>query len=280
MVRESTTILERFVNASFSMEQLYAAKENAYLAPLATLILASESVIAKACEPWEFKSLAQIGIEEFIQYGNFFGIDRWEKEAQKGLAECVTRYIYYEETEGLLFFVQDGNNKYRQARSGDDAYDFVRRLRDENSVSDLRFPKPPKWAEELFVGHENLEAYELMWSNAASDTSNPQYMASKKLRADAVIQETSRRMKSIHGLPEIDYGSNERPTKECDKKNDKPLATRQRRTLLTVIAAMCKYEGLDPQGRGTAQRIMEMTDDLGAHVDDGTIATMSRRVEF
>ncbi|MBN8448560.1 MAG: protein kinase [Candidatus Accumulibacter sp.] len=59
---------------------------------------------------------------------------------------------------------------------------------------------------------------------------------------------------------------------------DKAMTTRQRRTLLTVIAAMCKHEGLDAQARGVAQRIMEMTDDLGAHVDDGTIQTMLKEI--
>lgn len=54
----------------------------------------------------------------------------------------------------------------------------------------------------------------------------------------------------------------------------KPLATRERRTLLTIIASLCKYERLDPKARGTAQRIMEMTDDLGAHVGDETILKM------
>jgi len=73
-------------------------------------------------------------------------------------------------------------------------------------------------------------------------------------------------------LARIVYGGKKQPTKEHEAKIDRPLTTRQRRTLLTVIAAMCKYERLDPQRRGTAQRIMEMTDDLGAHIDDGTIA--------
>ncbi|PIV89338.1 MAG: hypothetical protein COW48_01020 [Hydrogenophilales bacterium CG17_big_fil_post_rev_8_21_14_2_50_63_12] len=59
---------------------------------------------------------------------------------------------------------------------------------------------------------------------------------------------------------------------------DKPLAATERNTLLIAIAALCKYEGLDPQARGTAQRIMEMTDDLGAHVDDGTIRTALKKI--
>ena len=69
-------------------------------------------------------------------------------------------------------------------------------------------------------------------------------------------------------------GGNEQLTKERDAKIDRPLETRQRRTYLTIIAAMCKHEGLIPKERGTAQRIKEMTDELGAPVDDGTIATM------
>jgi hypothetical protein len=59
---------------------------------------------------------------------------------------------------------------------------------------------------------------------------------------------------------------------------DAVASLRVRRTYLTVIAAMCKHGKLDPQGRGTAQRIMEMTDDLGAHIDDGTIQTMLREI--
>lgn len=57
-------------------------------------------------------------------------------------------------------------------------------------------------------------------------------------------------------------------------KVDRPLHVRQRRTLLTIIAAFCEHAGLDPSGRGTAQRIKEMTDNLGTPIDDGTIAKL------
>jgi hypothetical protein len=59
---------------------------------------------------------------------------------------------------------------------------------------------------------------------------------------------------------------------------DAPALTRPRRTYLTVIAAMCKNRGLDPQERGTAQRIVKMTDALGAHIDDGTIQSMLKEI--
>lgn len=65
------------------------------------------------------------------------------------------------------------------------------------------------------------------------------------------------------------------PRNQCAEKS---LSTTERNTLLTIIAALCKYEGLDPQERGMAQRIMEMTDDLGAHVDDGTILTSLKKI--
>lgn len=52
---------------------------------------------------------------------------------------------------------------------------------------------------------------------------------------------------------------------------DKGLSTTERNTLLTIIAALCKHSRIDPKERGVPQRIMKMTDDLGAHVDDGTI---------
>lgn len=54
-------------------------------------------------------------------------------------------------------------------------------------------------------------------------------------------------------------------------KVDRKLTTRTRRTLLTIIAALCKHAGLDPQARGTSQRIRQSTETLGTPVDDGTI---------
>jgi hypothetical protein len=59
-----------------------------------------------------------------------------------------------------------------------------------------------------------------------------------------------------------------------EPKVDRPLTTRQRRTLLTIVAALCKQVGVDPQARGAAQRIKEITEALGAPVDDGTIANL------
>lgn len=53
-------------------------------------------------------------------------------------------------------------------------------------------------------------------------------------------------------------------------KLDRPLSTRPRRTLLTIIGALCSHIGIDPQARGAAQRIKELTEKLGASIDDET----------
>ena len=55
------------------------------------------------------------------------------------------------------------------------------------------------------------------------------------------------------------------------EKCDRPLSTRQRRTMLTMIAALCQHAKIDIKARGTAQRIREMTEILGTSIDDETI---------
>jgi hypothetical protein len=54
-------------------------------------------------------------------------------------------------------------------------------------------------------------------------------------------------------------------------KDDKPVGTKERRTLLTLVAALCKELRIDPKQRGASQRIMALTEQIGAKVDDGTI---------
>ena len=54
-------------------------------------------------------------------------------------------------------------------------------------------------------------------------------------------------------------------------KVDRPLHIRQRRTLLTIIAALCHAAGIDYTKRGAAQRIKDNTELVGAPIDDGTI---------
>jgi len=49
------------------------------------------------------------------------------------------------------------------------------------------------------------------------------------------------------------------------------IPLRSRRTLLTIVASLCSSQGLDIKARGASQRIKEMTEQIGAPVDDETI---------
>lgn len=51
----------------------------------------------------------------------------------------------------------------------------------------------------------------------------------------------------------------------------KPLTTTERKTLLTIIAALCDYSAIKHQDRGAAAKIATMTDEIGASVTDDTI---------
>jgi hypothetical protein len=54
--------------------------------------------------------------------------------------------------------------------------------------------------------------------------------------------------------------------------------TKEKTTLLVLVAALCMHAKLDPQARGASQRIREMTEDLGAGVDDETIRTLLKQI--
>lgn len=59
---------------------------------------------------------------------------------------------------------------------------------------------------------------------------------------------------------------------------EKPITTTERNTLLTIVAALCGYSDIKHHERGASQRIMAMTDDIGAHVDDETIRNALKKI--
>lgn len=54
--------------------------------------------------------------------------------------------------------------------------------------------------------------------------------------------------------------------------------TTERNTLLTIIAALCKSSGIDPQERGAAVRVAKLTDAIGAPVTDDTVRRVLGKV--
>jgi hypothetical protein len=60
---------------------------------------------------------------------------------------------------------------------------------------------------------------------------------------------------------------------------DAPITTRAKRTMLTIIAALCQRAKIDYEGIGAARHIKEATEELGARVDDETIRQLLKEIE-
>lgn len=56
-----------------------------------------------------------------------------------------------------------------------------------------------------------------------------------------------------------------------DEPKERPISTSQRRTLLTIIAALCNHSSIDPQARGASPQIANMTEKIGADITAETI---------
>jgi len=59
---------------------------------------------------------------------------------------------------------------------------------------------------------------------------------------------------------------------------EKPLATTERNTLLTIIAALCNYSAIDISARGTATQIAIYTDEIGVSVSDDAIRSVLGKI--
>ncbi|EKO3415605.1 hypothetical protein ACOIPL_001098 [Vibrio fluvialis] len=69
----------------------------------------------------------------------------------------------------------------------------------------------------------------------------------------------------------ISAQDDEAPVDPIPVEDEKPLATRERNTLLTVIGALLKEQGITPSDRGVASAIQLMTETIGSVVSENTI---------
>jgi len=75
-------------------------------------------------------------------------------------------------------------------------------------------------------------------------------------------------------LVRLAFGSDEEMSAQRQAKADKPLTTRRKRTYLTIIAALCDYSAIAHNKRGSAKQIADMTDEIAASVDEGTVKSI------
>jgi hypothetical protein len=62
-------------------------------------------------------------------------------------------------------------------------------------------------------------------------------------------------------------------------KTEKPLSTKERQTLLVLIAAMCKQARLDWKAKGVSVAIASATEEIGAPVTDDTIRKILKQID-
>lgn len=215
--KERTSILKQLVARGFPLDLLIEARDSSHIGSLAKLILAGDSVAERARKDWEYKSLADVGEEEFVVYESMYTDDTswrgWEQSAIRDFSRAMQRHLHFLD-EGLILFVRDLDGTFRPARAGDPAYDFVCRLRLDGSVGDLRFATAPTWAQELFLQRINFDAHNLMWCQPDDE----RYREVARLRADAVIRETRR----MGGLPQS-AGSDQCQAR-AEEDGEQPLA--------------------------------------------------------
>jgi len=62
------------------------------------------------------------------------------------------------------------------------------------------------------------------------------------------------------------------------KGTEKPLSTKERYTMLVIIAALCKETNIDYSQRGVAGAIQHLTETLGAPITDDTIRSVLKQI--
>lgn len=100
-------------------------------------------------------------------------------------------------------------------------------------------------------------------------TANPNAGASDRYEREAELQACRLRVAHLERqIDELRRGGG----------SGRPVTTRARRTYLTVIAALCRKAGIDPNSRGAAVAIESATAELGTPVGDDSIRTMLREI--
>lgn len=195
---EKTTILERLV-AEFpaNLNKVLDATKNSHTKYIAELILNSRAIADRSILDWDFKSLTQIGEEDFVNSGSVWHLrdilhgpipTNWHSGMSKTFGDSVCRNLWYFESEGLILYVKTESG-FRPAVKGDAAFDFVQRLLLDEMTVGLEIDKPPSWANELFVNALNLKAHSTIW-NDNTNTKHELYASMKRAKSEAVWRET------------------------------------------------------------------------------------------
>jgi hypothetical protein len=236
-------------------------KPRNYDKPLVDLIRKSPAICEMAKQPWEFKSLAQYGSEQFCESpitGWYEPNLAWRslkgdisiQGAIKVFSESVCEMVGWVD-RGLRLFVKEGSG-YRVATMDDEDYKFVVRLsNEENGQFDLRFRSPPQWAHNLYLNSRALQVWEWFCSDYNDHDENL-----LRARKDAIARILDDEME------------------ESTEKTTRPESTRKTENLLRTVASIAiDAYGYDPElpKSNAPQDIAEALAKSGHSIDPKTI---------
>jgi hypothetical protein len=226
-------ILTQLIKQGIDIDSI--EKPGGYYEQLIDIIKKSSVICEMAKQPWEFKSLAQYGIERFCQSPLYTWHEPnpdWRsikgdlsiQGAMREFSECICAWIPWLD-HGLRLFVREGSN-YRMATMEDEDYKFLIRLnKEDHGIFDLRFRSAPQWAHNLHLNSRALEIYE--WFYSDFNGHDPRIINARKEAIERMLDE------------EID-GSVE--------KNAKPESTRKTENLLRALTCIAiDAYGYDPK---------------------------------
>lgn len=72
----------------------------------------------------------------------------------------------------------------------------------------------------------------------------------------------------------------EQRVREDEQLHEKPLESKERNTLLTLISAILNYSAVDVTSRNATSKIVMMTEDLGAPISDDTIRSILNKLPY
>lgn len=110
------------------------------------------------------------------------------------------------------------------------------------------------------VWNEFNQARESLLEEIEADDVMKGYEPTKYFPEDAVIVVRPEALRELE--QSINGGS---------KAQEKPMATSERNSLLTIIAALCDYSAIKLKDRGAASQIAKITDEIGASVSQDTV---------
>lgn len=235
----------------------------------------------KPCEPYEIVLGLKVNDEEVLQFDekvvSIQGI--WDL-CMIGGERLDVEHKYYQDVSGVAVesinldgsFVKREDELYCQLQESYETNEFMvgsevylRKWETQMALDNIG----PSEAKVRLDGHKEERKQFLAERKARKDAGrdSENYFPAGGLLDDSVLIV---RTDALRGFEES--------ISEKLSAAEKPLTTRERNTLLTIIAGLCDYSGINCQERGAAGQIAKMIEKIGVAVTDDTIRKVLSKI--